>query len=33
MVDLGAWFADDRRIAGDEGGLESLDGPAAETDR
>jgi endogenous inhibitor of DNA gyrase (YacG/DUF329 family) len=24
MVDLGAWFADDRRIAGDEGGGEAL---------
>ena len=25
MVDLGAWFAEDRRIAGEEGSGESLD--------
>ncbi len=30
MVDLGAWFADDRRIAGDEGGIESLDQSSTE---
>ncbi len=33
MVDLGAWFADDRRIAGDDGGLESLEGSPPDTDR
>ncbi len=30
MVDLGAWFAEDRRIADDENGAEPLERPAAE---
>lgn len=27
MVDLGAWFAEERRIASDDGGTESAAGP------